>query len=288
MKKLFSYTLLYIAFTFYAMGQENKDVNLIIRGDDIGSSHAANLGCIKSYRDGIMRSVEIMVPCSWFPEAAKMLNEHPGLDAGVHLVLTSEWENYKWSPVSCAPSLADEDGYFYPTIWKREGATENTALREANWKIEEIEQEFRAQIELAMKKIPQVSHLTCHMGCSNWDPKVQEVFNKLAKEYKLEIDPGKYNVKRTPRFEKGDTPEKTIENFAVMLENLEPGNYLFVEHPALDTPEMEAIGHEGYYNVGTDRNIVTMMFTSEIVKEVIKRKGINLISYADLPALTKD
>src|SRR4030042_1098257 len=76
------------------------ETRLIIRGDDIGSAHAANIACIKSYQEGIMRSVEIMVPCAWFPEAVKMLAENPGLDVGVHISITSEWENIKWGPVS--------------------------------------------------------------------------------------------------------------------------------------------------------------------------------------------
>jgi predicted glycoside hydrolase/deacetylase ChbG (UPF0249 family) len=36
------------------------EIRLIVRADDIGSSHAANLACIKSYREGIARSVEVM------------------------------------------------------------------------------------------------------------------------------------------------------------------------------------------------------------------------------------
>ena len=75
--------------------QGQDEIRLIMRGDDIGSSHAANLGCIKSYQEGIMKSVEVMVPCAWFPEAVQMLQENPGLDVGVHLTLTSEWENVK-------------------------------------------------------------------------------------------------------------------------------------------------------------------------------------------------
>jgi len=114
-------------------------IRLIVRGDDIGSSHAANVACIRSYKKGIMTSVEVMVPCGWFPEAVKMLNENPRLDVGVHVVLTSEWENIKWRPLTKAPSLTDADGYFYPTIWQRKNAPAGSALREANWKIEEIE-----------------------------------------------------------------------------------------------------------------------------------------------------
>jgi hypothetical protein len=60
--------------------KQDKDIYLIIRGDDIGSCHAANLACIRSYKEGIMRTVELMVPCPWFPEAVKLLNENPALD----------------------------------------------------------------------------------------------------------------------------------------------------------------------------------------------------------------
>jgi len=46
----------------YAQGTaRGKDVSLIVRGDDMGSCHAANVACIRSYREGIMKSVEVMV-----------------------------------------------------------------------------------------------------------------------------------------------------------------------------------------------------------------------------------
>ena len=38
------------------------------------------------------------------------------LDIGVHLAITSEWDNVKWRPMTPAPSLRDADGYFYPMI----------------------------------------------------------------------------------------------------------------------------------------------------------------------------
>ena len=260
----------------------DEGINLIIRGDDIGSSHAANVACIRSYTEGIVTSVEVMVPCAWFPEAVKMLNENPGLDVGVHVVLTSEWENIKWRPLTKAPSLTDADGYFYPTIWRRKNAPPGTALREANWKIEEIEKEMRAQIEMAVQKIPRVSHLTCHMGCSGWDPKVKELWTKLAKQYKLDISTSEYGVKRFSGYKKAKSKEQRIEKFIEALESLKPGTYLFVEHPGLYTAEMRAIGHDGYYDVAEDRDAVTAVFTSDKVKKKIEELGINLISYADL------
>lgn len=260
----------------------DKGVSLIVRGDDIGSCHAANVACIRAYKEGIMTSVELMVPCSWFPEAVRMLNENPGLDVGIHVTLTSEWENYKWRPLTSAPGLTDAEGFFYPMIWQRKDMPAGTALRDANWKIEEIEKEVRAQIELGVRKVPRASHLSFHMGCSSWDPKVRELCAKLAKEYKLDISPSEYGVKGVRGFGDAKTTEERIKRFIEMLEGLKPGTYLFVEHPALDTPEMRAIGHKGYDDVAQDRLAVTEVFTSKQVKEAIERLGIQLISYADL------
>ena len=98
---------------------DNAGIRLIVRGDDIGSSHAANEACIRCYRDGIVRSVEVMVCAPWFNEAAKLLRDNPRLDVGVHLTLTSEWENCKWGPLTEAPSLVDAQGHFYPMTRQR-------------------------------------------------------------------------------------------------------------------------------------------------------------------------
>jgi predicted glycoside hydrolase/deacetylase ChbG (UPF0249 family) len=264
------------------LAAQDKGVRLIVRGDDIGSCHAANVACIRSYKEGIMTSVELMVPCSWFPEAVKVLNENPGLDVGIHVVLTSEWDNIKWRPLTWAPSLTDADGYFYPTIWRRQGAPAGTALREANWKIEEIEKEILAQIELAKRKVPRVSHLSFHMGCSDWDPKVKEVCTKLAKEYNLYIETSADNVRMAGGFGNAKTAEERTKRFITMLKGLKPGTHIFVEHPGLDTPEMRAIGHTGYENVAEDRQAVTDVFTNGQVKRAIGELGIKLLSYADL------
>ena len=260
----------------------DKRVSLVVRGDDIGSCHAANVACMQSYKEGIMTSVELMVPCSWFPEAVKMLNDNPGLDVGIHLVLTSEWDNYKWRPLAWAPGLTDADGYFYPAIWPRKNMPAGTALKDADWKIEEIERELRAQIDLGKRKVPRVSHLSFHMGCASWDPKVEDLCAKLAKEYDLYILPPEAGVLGIGGFGDAKTAGKRIEKFVKMLEELSPGTYLFVEHPGLDTAEMSAIGHAGYEDVAQDRDAVTEVFVSGKVRRAIERLRIKLISYADL------
>ena len=285
---LFSLSLLVVcAGIVDCLGAQDKGVRLLVRGDDIGSCHAANVACIRAYKEGIVKSVELMVPCAWLPEAVKMLNENPGLDVGVHVTLTSEWDNIKWRPITSAPSLTDADGYFYPTIWPRKGAPVGTALRDAGWKLDEIEKEIRAQIEMAKRKVPRVSHLSFHMGCSDWDPKVKEVCARLAKEYDLDIPPAAGALRGAGGFGDAKTAAAKTERFIRMLEGLKPGTYLFVEHPGLDTPEMQAISHPGYEDVAQDRQAVTDVFTSNQVKKAIKDLKIELISYADLKNLGK-
>ncbi len=274
-------SLTWSALTGSAALADDSAIRLIIRGDDIGSSHAANLACIKCYREGIVRSVEVMVPAPWFNEAVQMLRENPALDVGVHLTLTSEWQNCKWGPITQAPSLVDRQGHFFPATSQRKDSPPNTGFLQAGPKLEEVERELRAQIELAIDSIPNVTHLSCHMGTASATPELEALVEKLAVEYRLPL--GAEGAGRAGRFGGKDvTAEQKEENLVQILEDLQPGLWIIVEHPGLDTPELRATGHKGYENVAQDRDGVTRAFTSPRVKEVIQRRGIQLISYGDL------
>ena len=135
---------------------------LIVRADDMGITHSTNLACVDVYTNGIARSVEVMVPTPWYTEAVKLLQTHPAYDAGIHLVLTSEWSALKWRPLTNAKSLTDSNGYFYPTIWK--GSPDFPSLHDNKPDFAEAEKELRAQIEMAKKHIPRLSHISTHMG----------------------------------------------------------------------------------------------------------------------------
>ncbi|MBQ3250945.1 MAG: ChbG/HpnK family deacetylase, partial [Bacteroidales bacterium] len=93
-----------------------KAQELVIRIDDMGALHSVNTASIDTYQNGIARSVEVLAVGAWFPEAVKMLKEKPGLDVGIHLAITSEWENVKWRPLTDCPTLVDENGYFFPMM----------------------------------------------------------------------------------------------------------------------------------------------------------------------------
>ena len=233
-----------------------------------------------------MRTVEVMVPCPWFEEAVTMLNENPGLDVGIHLTLTSEWDNFKWRPLTYAPSLVNENGYFYPQTreWNRWPA--GMGFYDANPKLEEVEKELRAQIELAMKKIKNVTHLSAHMGTATCRPDLKKLVQQLAKEYGLHSGSEgltKQGVKSIGNWGSSeDTPEKRETALIKALDKLTPGTWILVEHPGLNTPEMRAIGHRGYENVAYNRDTVTKVFTSPKIKEAISKKNIKLISYAHL------
>jgi chitin disaccharide deacetylase len=279
MKKIFIFVFL-ILFVNQSVAQQN--LRLIVRGDDMGFSHSGNEALIKSYKEGIESSIEIIAPSPWFPEAVRMLEENPGIDVGIHLAITSEWDNVKWRPLTDCPSLRDTDGYFYPMIYPNKNYPKR-AILENNWQLGDIEKEFRAQIELCLKKIPRISHLSAHMGCTGISSEVKELTRKLAAEYKIPVEPELKNVTGISYDGPKKTSEEKIQSFLKMLGKLEPGKtYLFVDHPGLDDAELRAIHHIGYENVASDRQGVTDVFTNAKVKAFITERKIELIGYKDL------
>ncbi len=286
--KQFSSLLILCFVTFLSLTAQEEPIQLIVRIDDMGFSHAANIACIDAYKNGVARSVEVIVPGPWFEEAARLCNENPGLDVGVHLALTSEWANLKWRPLTPCPSLTDKDGYFYPMIWKNDRFPENSFLTEADWKLEEIEQELRAQIELALKKIPHISHLSHHMGCMNIDDDTKALLKKLGEEYNLDIFPEELGVQRTPRWSgKEYNGKEKAKRFINMLSELTPGKWMTVEHPGYDVDELKEVGHIGYENVAQDRHAVTQALTDQKVLKAVRKRKIQLISYKDLASTEK-
>jgi len=273
--------LLFVSLASFASAQNPP--RLIVRGDDMGYSHSGNQALIQCAKAGIQQSIEIIVPSPWFPEAVKMLKENPGLDVGVHLAITSEWDNMKWRPLTNCKSLRDEDGYFFPMIFPNKNYP-GRSVSENKWTMADLEMEFRAQIELAMKKLPgMITHVSAHMGCTALNDSSKALIKKLVAEYGLNIDTEKAGVKYIGYKGAHKTAAEKIAGFIAMLDDLKPGEtYMFVDHPGLDSPELRAVSHIGYEDVATDRQGVTDLFTSKLVKEAIARKGIKLISYKDL------
>ena len=283
--------VMFLFFCGLALAQAGKpggEIRLIVQGDDMGALHGVNVGTVQAYKQGILRATNVIACGPWMLEAARMLKENPGLDVGVHLVLTSEWEFFKWRPLTSGRSLVDANGYFFPMVVPAPGFPPGSTVTEAKPRIEEVERELRAQIEMAKRLVPQVTYVGTHMGFTSPFPEWQTLLGKLAKEYGL-VMPGTdlklqrlgriYNSGRDVGFDSGEVRAQKV---AQALEKLGPGTWVMVDHAATDTPEMQAISHSGYENVATDRAAVATAWTSPLVLEVVKRRGIKLISYRDL------
>jgi predicted glycoside hydrolase/deacetylase ChbG (UPF0249 family) len=248
-------------------------IRLIVKADDMGAAHGFNAGTIDAYRNGVVRTTNVIVPGPWFPEAVTLLHENPGLDVGVHLAITSEWTGVKWRPLTPALSIVDADGYLLPNVGR---------IRSAAWKLDELERELRAQIETAKRHLPQVSYTWNHMGFTSLAPDVEALVSRLSREYGL-IVPSQVGVERIGRvYESTDSGSVKARKLAARLETLEPGLWLHIDHASTDDSETRAIGTAGPGLVAADRSGNVEMWTSSLVREVIERRGIELTSYREL------
>jgi predicted glycoside hydrolase/deacetylase ChbG (UPF0249 family) len=262
--------------------QPVPEIRLIVKGDDMGAAHGINAATIDAFKNGILTTTNVIVPGPWFPEAVRLLKENPGLDVGVHLALTSEWDNIKWRPLTSSPSLADDDGYLLPMVQPRAGAAPGGSLKERKLSLEEIERELRAQLTLAKRHIPQVTYTWNHMGFTSLGADVATLVARLSKEHGLVV-PSDLGVQSIGRIYDGrDSGSVKADKLAARLETLGPGLWLHIDHASTDDAEMRAIGHAGYEWVAADRAAVFAAWSSPKVREVITRRGIKLTNYREL------
>jgi chitin disaccharide deacetylase len=148
--------------------------------DDAGMCHEANLGTIEAVENGVATSLSIMFPCSWTPEIVRYVKEHPNVDAGLHVTLTSEWKNYRWASVAGrkqTPGLCDKDGYMWPGVL-------NVV---AHASADEVETEIRSQLELCRKMGVEPTHLDTHMGTVFANPLFLQRYTKVAIEMGIPV-----------------------------------------------------------------------------------------------------
>jgi chitin disaccharide deacetylase len=243
---------------------------LIVIGDDIGAVHAIGEGTILAYQKGIMRSANLLVPGPWLLEAAAQLKANPGLDCGIHLALTSEWDSVKWRPLTPMPSLTDANGFFPPKSSFVAAPTVNLG---------EVESEIRAQIEVGKRHVPSASWLSTHMGAAVASPRLKELTLKLSAEYKMPMQDSVPGMKRLKvPYTKDSTREQRVAGMVRLIEGLEPGIWGMVDHPATDTAEMRRVGHVGYENVAEDRAAILHAWTHPEVLAAVQRRKVELTS----------
>ncbi len=253
---------------------------VIINCDDLGSSRSANVAIYESLRTGFATSATLMVPCPWSRDAAA---DYRGEDVGVHLTLTSEWERYRWGPITRSPSLLDGDGGFPRTV---EDVWEHAD-------IEEVTKECRAQIERAILWGFDVSHLDSHMGTLQLKPEFFSVYLELASEFALPLRMVGASAEPLVGFpfrriaaEEGICfsdhfiytsvgSKKAIEK---ALSQLRPGVTEVYFHPAVDTDELRS-SHPDWANRVEDH---ATLCEDAAFADLITRSDATLIGYREL------
>ncbi len=265
-----------------ALQPPSGEIRLIVKGDDMGAAHGINVATIDAYKRGVLTTTNVIVAGPWFPEAVRFVNENPGLDVGVHLALTSEWQNVKWRPLTYVPSIVDVDGYFFPLVQPRAGFPPRTSIKESDWKIDEVERELRAQLAAARRHLPQITYTWNHMGFTSVSPEMARLVARLSREYNLVV-PSDLGIQWLRGvYDSADSGAVKADKLAAKLETIGPGLWEHIDHAGTDDPEMRAYGHSGYEGVAADRSAVLEAWTSPRVKEVIARRGIELTNYREL------
>ena len=161
---------------------------IILHIDDMGMSYDSNLGGIEAMTKGVANSCSVMMPCPWVPGFIHYMKQHPGLDAGLHLTLTSEWKDYRWGPLSGkpkTPGLVDTEG----AMWR--GVADVVKHASAD----EVETEIRAQVDRAKTMGFEPTHLDSHMGTLFATPAFIERYIKVGIDYQIPVMfPGGHNT----------------------------------------------------------------------------------------------
>ena len=264
-------------------------IRLIVRGDDFGYTHASNEAMEPAFERGIMTSASVLVPGPWFAETARIAKKHPDWSIGVHLTITSEWNTLRWPPASPAgavPTLVAPDGFLWafgygnpkPADWPADGAP----WAEHQPDPHEVEREFRAQIEKALAMGVRLDYVDCHMGMACRES-LLPITRKLAKEYCLGISSANmFGEKRFSVRAEKNTPAALKTALMQALEALQPGLYLYVDHPAADTPELRAVDTNDGPRWADIRSSVLAAWTDPDVVALVKRRNIELTPIGDL------
>ncbi len=288
--------LLLVAVSVSLAGQTPKSIaerlgypanaRLLVIETDIGMMHSINRAAFEALEKRWVTSATMLVPCPWFPEAARFARVHPEGDYGIHLALNSEWVPYRWGPVTpreLVPSLLDAEGYFPPL--------ETDVVRHA--KLDEVQRELRAQIDKARAGGVNVTHLDSHMGTLFASPELFAIYVRLGREYDLpiliprtsalatDLPENVVLIDRELTMRPGVPPAQWLETYKKMLSPLGPGVYQLTVHLGYD--DEEARGATEGRNWGaswrqTDFDVVR----SSAFQQFLREQGFILVRWKDL------
>ena len=118
-------------------------MKVIFRADDVGYTHAHNLGTFKTIEEGVTSACDLMLDCPGTEEACEYLKNHPWISVG--------WHVHFWGrPVldtKEVPSMVNEEGRFK---WRKD----KSLMNEIDF--DEAVKECRAQIERCIRLLGRV------------------------------------------------------------------------------------------------------------------------------------
>jgi len=147
---------------------------LIVNADDFGFTRGVNAGIIRAHKTGIVTSTTVMANGQAFDDAVELARANPSLGVGCHLSVVGG------PPVSEASrirSLLGDDGLLPATLTKL-----MIKLARGSVLTDEIENEFRAQIERVVRAGIQPTHLDTHKH-SHTHPTVMRALARVAAEF---------------------------------------------------------------------------------------------------------
>ena len=146
--------------------------NFILNADDFGMSKAFNEAVLEGYTKGILTSASICANGEAFDGAInEILPQCPKLSLGVHLNII------EGKSLAECPLLTDKNGQF-------NNGYISMILKSLDIEfLEQVEMEFRAQIEKVLK-VAKVDHIDSHVH-THAIPNLFKLTAKLAKEYNI-------------------------------------------------------------------------------------------------------
>jgi len=268
-----------------ARAQTSGSPEVVLRLDDVGMNHSVNTAIERVARTGMPFSVSVMFACPWYQEAVEILKKYPHVTVGVHLVLNSEWRNYRWGPVlgkPAVPSLVDSVGYFLPST--RE-------FLASKYDLAEVERELDAQMQRAVSSGLKIAYVDYHMGTAVSTPQLRAVVERIAQKYGVGISRYYGEVNHTLF----DTPidQKTTDLVTRATRGDRTRPNLWVLHVAERTPEMEVLydRNNAAQNSGAGLPLVARHRQAELdavlspqFAQLVKSNSVKLVTYTELIA----
>ncbi len=258
---------------------------LLLNADDLGMYPGVSEGIAEVIEAGLVRSTSVIVPSPWAVEAKRWAALHPEASLGVHLTLVRDLGGADWSPLAGptqVPSLVDRDGRFLPL--------ERMDEMLARARIEEVELEFRAQLQAVLGAGLRPTHLDWHCVISGGRPDVFERTLVIAREHGLAVRVTEQPwidrlqslglpTAEHPLLDSYEVPvDAKPEVYLKMLRELPEGLTQWAMHPGRGDEASRTHDPDGWRIRESD----TEFLTSPAAARAIRDEGIVLVSFAEL------